>query len=104
VEINPEDAARLGIKEGQNVWVYGPENKAKAKVKAMVTPRVGKGVAFMPFHFSGFWQGVDQRKNYPPGADPIVLGEAVNGVTTYGYDPVTHMHENKATLCRIEAA
>lgn len=104
IEINPEDATRLGIKEGQNVWVYGPENNAKAKVKAMVTPRVGKGVAFMPFHFSGFWQGVDQRKNYPPGADPIVLGEAVNGVTTYGYDPVTHMHENKATLCRIEAA
>jgi hypothetical protein len=25
-------------------------------------------------------------------------------VTTYGYDPVTHMHENKATICRIEAA
>jgi len=28
----------------------------------------------------------------------------VNVVTTYGYDPVTGMHEGKVTLCQIEAA
>ena len=48
--------------------------------------------------------GVDQRKNYPAGTDPIVLGESVNTVTTYGYDPVTGMHEGKVTLCQIAAA
>jgi len=104
VEINPADAAARGIADGGWVWVSGPENKSRAKVKALVTDRVGKGVAFMPFHFGGWYQGVDQRGNYPKGTDPIVLGESVNTVTTYGYDPVTGMHEGKVTLCQIQAA
>ena len=104
VEINPADAAAQGIVDGGWVWVEGPDYGAKAKVKALVTERVGKGVAFMPFHFGGWFQGVDQRSKYPKGTDPIVLGEAVNGVTTYGYDPVTGMQETKVTLCRIKAA
>jgi formate dehydrogenase major subunit len=104
VEINTADAAARGIKDGAFVWVSGPENNSKARVKALVTERVGKGVAFMPFHFGGFYQGEDQRKNYPKGMDPIVLGESVNIVTTYGYDPVTAMHEGKVTLCQIAAA
>ena len=104
VEINPADAAARGIVEGQYVWVTGPESGSKARVKALITERVGKGVAFMPFHFGGWFQGEDQRKNYPAGTDPIVLGESVNTVTTYGFDPVTAMHEGKVTLCQIKAA
>ena len=104
VEINPADAAARGVRDGGWVWVSGPEANSKARVKALVTERVGKGVAFMPFHFAGWFQGVDQRGNYPKGADPIVLGESVNTVTTYGYDPVTGMHEGKVTLCQISAA
>lgn len=104
VEINPADAQARGISDGAWVWVSGPENQSKARVKALVTDRVGKGVAFMPFHFGGWWQGADQRKNYPKGTDPIVLGESVNTVTTYGYDPVTGMHEGKVTLCQIRTA
>jgi formate dehydrogenase major subunit len=46
----------------------------------------------------------DQRGKYPSGTDPIVLGESVNAVTTYGYDPVTFMQETKVTLCQIRAA
>ena len=93
----------MGIGEGQYVWVYGPE-QGKVKVKALVTERVAPGVVFMPFHFSGYWQGESLRDAYPPGTDPIVLGEAVNTVTTYGYDPVTFMQETKVTLCRVEPA
>ena len=100
----PSDAAERGIKDGGWVWVYGPENSSKARVKALVTDRVGKGVAFMPFHFAGWFQGVDQRSKYPKGADPIVLGESVNTITSYGYDPVTGMHEGKVTLCQIQSA
>jgi formate dehydrogenase major subunit len=103
VEVNTGDAARLGVRDGGMVWVHGPEN-GKVRVKALVTDRVGPGVAFMPFHFSGHWEGRDQRGNYPPGTDPIVLGHSVNAVTTYGYDPATFMQETKVTLCRIEAA
>ncbi|TVR07520.1 MAG: formate dehydrogenase [Salinarimonadaceae bacterium] len=104
VEINPRDAEARGIVDGAWVWVTGTEGGSRARVKALVTERVGPGVAFMPFHFAGWFQGVDQRGNYPQGADPIVLGESVNVITSYGYDPVTGMHEGKTTLCQIAAA
>jgi formate dehydrogenase major subunit len=103
IEINPRDAEARGIRDGQYVWVLGPEN-ARGRVKALVTPRVGPGVTWMPFHFAGWFQGVDQRSKYPQGADPIVLGESVNSVTTYGFDPATGMQEPKATLCQVRAA
>jgi formate dehydrogenase major subunit len=103
VEVNVRDANNAGVRDGQKVWVHGPEG-GKVLVKAMVTERVGPGVAFMPFHFGGQFQGKDLRSKYPPGADPVVLGESVNTVTTYGYDIVTAMQETKVTLCRIEKA
>jgi formate dehydrogenase major subunit len=106
VEINPADAAERSIKDGAWVLVSGPEmaNGKVTRMKALVTERVGKGVAWMPFHFAGWFQNVDQRNKYPPGCDPIVLGESVNTITTYGFDPVTGMQEPKATLCQIRAA
>jgi len=104
VEINPADAAERGVKNGAWVWVTGAENNSKARMKALVTERVGKGVAWMPFHFAGWFQGVDQRSRYPKGNDPIVLGESMNTLSTYGFDPVTGMQEPKATLCQIRAA
>ncbi|MFD1914224.1 formate dehydrogenase subunit alpha [Halodurantibacterium flavum] len=104
VEINPADAGARGIADGGWVWVTGPEGESRARVKALVTERVAPGVAFMPFHFAGWFQGEDQRDKYPQGTDPYVLGESVNVITTYGYDPVTGMHEGKVTLCQIAAA
>jgi formate dehydrogenase major subunit len=104
VEINPADASERGIKDGGWVWVTGAESNSRTRVKAFVTERVGKGVAWMPYHFAGWFQGVDQRSKYPKGSDPIVLGESVNTLTTYGYDPATGMQEPKATLCEIRAA
>jgi formate dehydrogenase major subunit len=105
VEINPADAAERGIKDGSWALVWGPEMASGkvTRVKALVTERVGKGVAWMPFHFAGRFQNVDQRTKYPSGTDPIVIGESVNAVTTYGFDPVTGMQEPKATLCQIRA-
>ena len=104
IEINPADAAERGIKDGGWVWVTGAENSAKAKMKALVTERVGKGVAWMPFHFGGWFGGVDLRDRYPKGADPYVLGESANTIMTYGYDPATGMQEPKVSLCQIRAA
>ena len=104
IEINPADAAERGIKDGGWVWVTGAENSAKARMKALVTERVGKGVAWMPFHFGGWFGGEDLRANYPQGTDPVVLGESANSITTYGYDPATGMQEPKVTLCQIRAA
>jgi len=104
IEINPADAGERGIKDGGWVWVTGAENNSKARMKALVTERVGKGVTWCPFHFAGWFQGVDQRSKYPTGSDPVVLGESVNALTTYGFDPVTGMQEPKATLCQVRAA
>ena len=103
VEVNPRDANNIGIRDGAQVWVHSPEG-GKIKVVAMVTERVGEGVAFLPFHFGGWFQGKDLRDKYPEGADPYVLGEAANTVMTYGYDSVTQMQETKASLCKITAA
>ncbi len=103
VEINPRDANNIGVRDGAQVWVEGPEG-GKVKVMAMVTERVQSGVAFMPFHFGGHMEGVDLRDRYPDGADPYVLGESTNTAQTYGYDSVTQMQETKATLCKIWTA
>jgi formate dehydrogenase major subunit len=103
VEINPKAANDRNIKDGEYVWVKTPTG-ARLKVKAMVTERVGPDHAFIPFHFSGWWQGKDMLPFYPDGAAPIVRGEAVNTATTYGYDSVTMMQETKTTVCQIERA
>jgi formate dehydrogenase major subunit len=101
VEINPKAAADRGIRNGEYVIVSTPTG-ARLKVKALVTPRVGPDTAFIPFHFSGWWQGKDMLEYYPEGAAPVVRGEAVNTATTYGYDSVTMMQETKTTICNIE--
>jgi formate dehydrogenase major subunit len=103
VEINPKAAADRGIREGEYVWVSTPSG-ARLKVKAQVTERVGADTCFIPFHFSGWWQGDDMLPYYPEGAAPIVRGEAVNTATTYGYDRVTLMQETKTTLCQVAKA
>lgn len=103
VEINPQAAAQRGIQNGDRVWVETPTG-ARLNVQALVTERVGPDTAFMPFHFSGHWQGKDMLDSYPEGAAPIVRGEAVNTATTYGYDSVTMMQETKTTICNIAKA
>jgi len=109
VEIHPKAAADRGIRDGEYVWVSTPGKNAgggnvRIRVKAMVTERVGPDTCFIPFHFSGWWQGEDMLPYYPEGAAPIVRGEAVNTATTYGYDRVTMMQESKTTLCQVAKA
>ena len=103
VEINPAAANDRGIRDGEAVWVKSPTG-ARIKVVALVTERVGRDTVFLPFHFSGHWQGVDLLPYYPEGAHPVIRGEAVNTATTYGYDSVTMMQETKTTVCQIERA
>jgi formate dehydrogenase major subunit len=109
VEINPKTAAERNIRNGEFVWVSTPGKNGdgshvKLKVKAQVTERVGPDTCFIPFHFSGWWQGKDMLPYYPEGSAPIVRGEAVNTATTYGYDRITMMQETKTTLCQVAKA
>ncbi len=103
IEINPKAANDRSIRDGEKVWVKTPTG-ARLLVKAQVTERVGPDTVFMPFHFSGHWQGADLLKYYPDGAAPVIRGEAINTATTYGYDSVTMMQETKTTLCQVEKA
>ncbi|NIR60359.1 MAG: molybdopterin-dependent oxidoreductase [Gammaproteobacteria bacterium] len=114
VEINPADANDRGVRDGDWVWLEGPGREiskypgptrgGRIKVRAMVTPRVGRGVVWTPFHFGGWFEGQDLKPRYPEGTAPVVRGEACNTATTYGYDSVTQMQETKATLCQIKPA
>jgi formate dehydrogenase major subunit len=103
VEISPKAAADRGVRDGEYIWMTTPTG-ARLKLKAQVTPKVGNDTVFVPYSFSGWWQGVDLLPYYPDGAAPIVRGEAVNTGTTYGYDRVTMMQETKTTLCQVERA
>jgi formate dehydrogenase major subunit len=103
VEINPKAAADRDIRNGEYVWLSTPEG-ARIKVKAHVTEGIGPDTVFVPFHFSGWWQGEDMLPYYPEGSAPIVRGEAVNTATTYGYDRITLMQETKTTICQVAKA
>jgi formate dehydrogenase major subunit len=102
-EVNPADAAQIGVKVGDFMWVETPTG-ARLKLMAMVTQRVPEGLVWMPFHFGGWWMGEDLEKHYPDGGAPTVRGEAVNTGWTYGYDAVTMMQETKVSLCRLVRA
>ena len=73
IEINPKTAAEKGIANGSRAWVSSPTG-ARLNVQALVTERVGPDTVFLPFHFSGRWQGEDMLAYYPNGAAPVVRG------------------------------
>ena len=103
LEIHPVDANNNNIRDGQEVWVEGPEG-GRIRVRAKLTRSVTPGVVWTPFHFGGYFQGQDRRGKYPEGCDPYVLGEACNTILTYGYDSVTAMQETKCSICKVYPA
>ncbi len=50
VEMNPEDAQRLSIAQGEKVRVKS--RRGEIAIKTFITDRVAKGVVFIPFHFA----------------------------------------------------
>ena len=50
IEINPKDAVKLGIEDGEGVRVTSRRGEIVAKAK--VTERSAEGMIFIPFHFS----------------------------------------------------
>ena len=89
LEVNPEDAARLGIAEGDGVEVVS--RRGRAVLPAVVTDRVLPGCCFAPFHWNDEF-----------GADL-----AVNAVTNDAVDPDSFQPEFKVCavqLTRVAAA
>ncbi len=50
VEMNPEDALKMGIEDGEVIEVSS--RRGKVRVKAKTTDKSPAGVVFMTFHFS----------------------------------------------------
>ncbi|MFV0480631.1 MAG: molybdopterin-dependent oxidoreductase [Campylobacteraceae bacterium] len=103
VNIHPNLAASLHVKNGEKVWVYGVEG-TKALMRAKFSVTVAPDTVFLPFHFMGVFQGKDLSKNYPEHTKPYAIGESANTVVGYGYDIMTQIPETKTGLCRIEKA
>ena len=79
VEVNPADAAELGIRDGDRVKVSS--RRGSVELEARVTERVGKGVIFIPFHFAE---------------------AAANLLTNPALDPVAKIPELKACSAKLE--
>lgn len=101
VDIHPDLAHTLGVRNGDMVWVHGVEG-TKIKVKAKFSHTVDEKTIFMPFHFMGIFQG--KELHYPEGTKPYAIGESANTVVGYGYDIMTQIPETKTGLCRVEKA
>lgn len=79
LEINPEDAKLLGVKDGDSVKVTSRRGTLVTSIQ--VTPRVPVGLTFMTFHFSE---------------------SPCNILTNSAADPVTKTPELKVCAVRIE--
>ena len=89
VELHPQDAAALGIAEGDQVEVAS--RRGRAVLPAVLTDRVRPGCCFAPFHWND------------------LFGEylSVNAVTSDAVDPLSFQPEFKVcavTLTRVGAA
>ena len=80
VEINPQDAVNLGIKEKDSIRVISKRGEMIAK--ATVTDKVAEGVVFGNFHFPG--------------------EQNVNNLTIMALDPIAKIPEYKVCAVRIE--
>ena len=79
VEINPQDAQKLKVEDGEFVEVTSRRGKIKAKAK--VTEKSGKGVVFMSFHFHE---------------------AAANLLTNAALDPVAKIPEYKVCAVKVK--
>jgi formate dehydrogenase major subunit len=79
VEINPEDAKALGIKDKEMVKAIS--RRGEITIGARVTNTIKKGVVFIPFHF---------------------VECAANILTNNALDPVAKIPEFKACACKLE--
>ena len=80
VEINPEDAKKLGIKKNERIKIINKHGEIETS--ARITSKIAKGVLFLPIHF------LDCAPNLLTNSKVL--------------DPSTKMPELKAIVARIE--
>ena len=81
VEVNPEDARRLGIADDESVRVTS--RRGVITLTARVTPWIRPGTVFIPFHY---------------------VEGAANRLTNNALDPIAQIPEYKACAVRLDKA
>jgi formate dehydrogenase major subunit len=102
-EIHPNLGAKLGIKDGEMMWVYGTDS-GRIKIRCKYGYSIDENSVFLPQNYSGVWSGEDLTHRYPDKTAPYAMGECSNQITSYGYDQQTSCPETKCSLVRIEKA
>ncbi|HWB67181.1 MAG TPA: nitrate reductase [Mycobacteriales bacterium] len=90
VELNADDATKLGIQEGDVVKVSSP--RAAIQAPARITG-IRPGVVFLPFHY-GYWD-IDRKQ-------PDGFGRAANELTITKWDPVSKQPIYKTGAVKVE--
>jgi predicted molibdopterin-dependent oxidoreductase YjgC len=89
VEISPDDADRLGIREGDLVRVTSRRGRIEVPVRVS---DIRNGTVFAPFHY-GYWD-----QDGAPGAHPT----AANELTLTEWDPVSKQPVFKNAAVSVE--
>ncbi len=76
VEMNPEDACKFSIRDGQ--WVYISTRRGEVRARAMLMPSVQEGHIFMPMHYG-----------------------VTNHLTLPSFDPYSHQPSYKMAAARV---
>jgi anaerobic selenocysteine-containing dehydrogenase len=90
VEMNPDDARSLGLREGDVVRVSSPRGSVEAPLRVS---GIRPGVVFVPMHY-GYW---DKGAAGPGGA-----GSAANELTITHWDPVSKQPTFKTSAVRVD--
>jgi molybdopterin-containing oxidoreductase family molybdopterin binding subunit len=92
VEINPRDAQKRGISDGDAVVVYN--DRARTQLKARVSEGVGPGVVNI---MQGWW--IDQ---FSAGSVNHLTHDVINPVQEKVYEPNMHMNDVAVEVEKIE--
>jgi anaerobic selenocysteine-containing dehydrogenase len=86
VEVNPEDAGRVGVVEGDLARVESARGAVQARVRIC---GIRPGVVFVPFHY-GYWDVSEPRRE-----------RAANELTITAWDPVSKQPIFKVAAARL---
>ena len=91
VWLNPVDAEKRGIKNGDTVRVFN--SRGEVRIEAKVTPRIMPGVSAMG---QGAWHDANMS------GDRIDHGSCINTLTTHRTSPLAKGNPQHTNLVQIE--
>jgi anaerobic selenocysteine-containing dehydrogenase len=92
-ELNPEDAAKLGVQDGEPVDLISPRGRVRAEARFAT---IRRGTVFVPFHY-GYWD-----TDHPAGPEADGDGRAANELTVTDWDPASKQPLFKLSSVRVQ--